>query len=648
MGFAPLSKADEDAIAAWIDGGASMAGASGKHWAYVKPFRIVLSKIRDRSGTNQIDSFIQSRLNQEGLRYSPEASRPTLIRRLSLDLIGLPPTLEEVDAFVNDKSPNAYEKVVDRLLASPHYGERQARPWLDLARYADTNGYEADRNRSMWPYRDWVIRALNDNMPFDQFTIEQIAGDMLPQATIEQRVATGFNRNTMLNEEGGIDQGEQRWMRLIDQVATTSQTWLGTTMACAQCHDHKYDPFSQKDFYKMLAFFERSDEPSFELPSPELDPKREELKKKIAESEGKVKPEELQKLKNELNALRGPRTLVMSENQMKAATTHLRIKGGYLSKGGLVGADVPAIMPRLPKGERPNRLGFARWLVSQDNPLTARVTVNRIWEQYFGRGLVETSEDFGTQGARPSHPDLLDWLACEFMDSGWDQKHIHKLIVMSATYRQSSVLRDDLRERDPQNVLLARGPRFRLEAEMIRDNALAISGLLSLKMGGPSVYPDQPEGTWDSPYSGERWNTSQGENKYRRGIYTFWKRTAPYPSFVLLDATSREACTVRRIRTNTPLQALALMNDPVYMEAAKALASRMRGESLDERLKLGFKLCTARLPSASEVRRLRDLYGGLQIKYRNDPEAAKKLGDDAAMTVVANVLLNLDETITRE
>ena len=663
LGFSPLSAAELATLSKWIDSGANFVAAPKAHWAYVAPSRPSLPKVSDPGWCrNEIDRFVMGKLDQAQLKPSAQASRVILIRRVTLDLIGLPPSPAEVDRFLADRSPDAYEKVVDRLLCSPQYGERQARPWLDLARYADTNGYEADYSRTMWPYRDWVIDALNRNEPYDQFTVDQIAGDMRPNASLSQRVATGFNRNVMFNTEGGVDQGEQRWLRLVDMVGTTSQTWLGITLQCAQCHDHKYDPFSQKDFYKFLAFFESADTPTLEL-RPELNDERRRLKAEIQSRQDALKglkesPEgakqQLNDLKKKLEAISGPTVLSFAENYKVRPQTLLRIRGGYLSPGEKVDADTPKSLARMPDGLPKNRFGLARWLVSKRNPLTARVQVNRMWENLFGRGIVETSENFGTQGAVPSHPELLDWLATEFLRRNWDLKAMNKLMVMSATYRQSSATTAKLTKIDPQNVLLARGPRFRMEAEMVRDNALAISGLLSLKMGGPSVFPSQPDGVWDSPYSGETWQTSAGEDRYRRGIYTFWKRTATYPAFTVLDATSREGCTVRRIRTNTPLQALALLNDPMYLEAAKGLAKRMDregGTSPRSKLQFGFRLCVSRRPTPKESDRLFRLYRTVYAKYAAKPELAKALGSDAedsARILLANVLLNMDETISKE
>ena len=544
LGFAPLNAHETAVIRAWIDAGAAWPdGANAKHWAYLPPKNVappaVHLKAYQNWPRNSIDYFVLARLEKEKLVPSLEAPKTTLLRRVTLDLTGLPPTVEETQAFLADTSKNAYEKVVGRLLASPRYGERQARGWLDLARYADTNGYEKDSRRSMWPYRDWVINAFNSDMPYDQFTIEQIAGDLLPNPTPSQIIATGFHRNTMYNDEGGVDRDEQRWLTIVDRVGTTASVWMGTTLMCAQCHNHKYDPFTQKDYYRFFAFFERAKEEDFKV---------------SADKDGKATAA----------------TLVMQEKpEATPPTTFVRIKGAFLSKGEQVSASTPAILPPMPAEAPVNRLGLARWLVSPENPLTARVAVNRCWEQLFGAGLVETTEDFGTQGRRPTHPELLDWLANHFAH-GWSLKSLLRLLVTSATYRQSSRITPALLAHDPANRLLARGPRFRMEAEMLRDITLAASGLLSPKIGGPSVFPLQPDGIWNNPYSGDTWKVSEGEDRYRRGLYTFWRRTSPYPAFTTFDASSREFCTLRRLRTNTPLQALTTLNDPAFFRAANA------------------------------------------------------------------------------
>ncbi|MBX7133094.1 MAG: PSD1 and planctomycete cytochrome C domain-containing protein [Fimbriimonadaceae bacterium] len=897
-GFAPLDEKETQLIREWIAAGAHVSTGPG-HWAYQPVVRPALPKIRRKAWVkNFIDAFVLSKLEAEGLSPSPEASKETLIRRVSLDLIGLPPTPAEVDAFLKDSKPGAYERVVDRLLKSPHYGERQARIWLDLARYADTNGYEADRTRQAYLYRDWVINAYNANMAFDRFTIEQIAGDLLPSATVDQLVATGFHRNSMFNEEGGVDPRESMYETILDRVATTSTVWLGSTMACARCHDHKFDPISQKDFYSMYAFFgnnvyeTRGDnnvgamkfyEPSMRIATPEQEKAQKTLTAKIAEldkvlsapipakeieewearltqpglfqtpavkieaaskseferqADGLIKPlgatpnqdkwtlsidlpngkwtglrietlpdnefpasgpgrassgnfilsrvdvevdgkplafgrkadliqggydlnglidqnpetgwaiypgqgkahelmlsfekpligpqklklvldmgsqqwpqhilgkirisateateperlvvnpevrsllgkkdrssaesavmekayamvrpsfrkaragrEEAQRQLQELQA-KIPFALVMKDKPAKGPLkAYVHSRGEFLSPTEEVFAATPAVLPPMKPTSPGNRLGLAEWLVSKENPLTARVQVNRMWEQYFGRGIVETSEDLGTQGSKPTHPELLNWLAAEFMERNWDMKAMHRLIVTSATYRQSSAISRDLLERDPRNELLARGPRFRMEAEMIRDSALAAAGLLNPKVGGPSVYPVQPDGIWDSPYSGERWMTAANEDRFRRGLYTFWKRTSPYPTFVALDAGSRETCVTRRIRTNTPLQALALLNDRAFLEAASGLANKMaEGRSDADKIRIGLRRVLSRYPSEKESARLVQLLLEMRKRYATNTGESKKLGESpelAALTMVANVILNLDEALTK-
>ncbi len=673
MGFKPMTTAQIGTITAWIQSGAKFEAKETTHWAYRSPVRPAVpawppgpsGQTATGFPRTPIDNFVWTRLAKEGLQPSPEAPPETLVRRLYLDLIGIPPTPEQLDRYLLDKGQDRYEKLVDRLLASPQYGERQAQKWLDLARYADTDGFEKDSNRTAWKYRDWVIDAYNRNLPYDQFTIEQIAGDLLPKATLDQKIATGFQRNTMLNLEGGVDKAEGMYDVIVDRVGTTSSVFLGATMACARCHDHKYDPFSQKDFYSLFAFFANNKfeprgndsvseqkywEPELRAPSPEQQGLIDALKLEIRDAAGDEKKLAAAKARLARVESQLPIALVLEERpRTTPLATKQRAKGAFTGDGPLVPADTPKILPPL-SSKDPDRRDLARWIVRKDNPLTARVEVNRMWEQHFGRGLVETSEDFGTQGSRPSHPELLDWLAVEFMDRNWDLKAMHRLIVTSATYRQSSRAEAKRFAKDPNNVLLARGPRFRLDAETLRDNALAIGGILSLKVGGPSVFPVQPDGIWDSPYSGERWMESKGEDKYRRGLYTFWKRTATYPTFMAFDATSRESCTVRRVRTNTPLQALAMLNDPVSMEAARGLADRMeRAGELDTQLAFGFRVATARMPNPDEITRLKRAYEGLLDRYAKDPEQSKKLAptpQKAALILTANVILNLDETLS--
>ncbi len=621
------------------------------------------------------------------------------MRRLSLDLIGLPPTPAEVDAAVRDASADWYEKVVDRLLASPHYGERMAQQWLDLARYADTNGYRLDNHRDVWQYRDWVIAAFNANKPFDRFTTEQLAGDLLPSATRAQRVATGFHRNTMVNFGNGSDPREYLAKAVSDRVITTATVWLGTTMGCAQCHDHKYDPFTQKDFYRLYAYFNGIAEKGLDgargNPQPVLldpSPEQAEHLSRLSAQQTAVANELVQscrtsagrswqrsfalaaryvrlgcdeaKLRREI-----PSTLVMEEMPRPRAT-HVLLRGDYLNEGDEVAPGVPEALPGVPPGSPPNRLGLARWLTDPANPLTSRVTVNRYWQLFFGTGIVRTLDDFGSQGEMPSHPELLDWLATEFVRGGWDVKALHRHIVLSATYRQSSHWTAVLRERDPDNRLLARGPRFRLDAETIRDNALAVSGLLDRRIGGPSVKPYQPAGLWEQVavggnFTSQTYEPSRGPDLYRRSLYTYWKRSLPPPALVTFDAPTRELCTACRSRTNTPLQALVLLNDPTYVEAARALGTRaMReaGPEPESRIAYAFRLCTGRLPTRRETEVLTGVLRQQQALFAEDREAAETLlrvgesrppaGHDArelaVWTALGNLLLNLSETITKE
>jgi hypothetical protein len=938
----PLTAAQVALIRSWIDQGAKWPGVepvaaadqSSKeepvHWAYRRPSRPPLPEVRNPGWVRTpIDRFVLARLEKEGLAPASDAPLETLVRRVSLDLVGLPPSPAEVDGVLADAAQNgkdaAYAALVERLLASPHYGERWARPWLDLARYADSQGFEKDLPRVMWKYRDWVINALNHDMPFDRFTIEQIAGDMLPNPTIDQLIASGFHRNAMTNEEGGIDPEEARYEMLVDRVNTTATVWLGTTLGCAQCHNHKYDPFTQKDYYRMMAFFQNSDfdaktfgdgtryfEATIDVPTPEQEAKRKaiqaeidtlqlkmkadtpalahaqaaweqemrteastswhvltpsrvgadggvvltagpdgsilasgsnpgetvytieaktllpavtairlealpdsslpkggpgrdpygnfqingieieangtratvtairaddavggtnadaffpkalprgataprgwridasredkrlarqivftldrplhatagltvrvkhqgaavgqslgrfrlsvtatEAPQRIVELPAKLRPvlempaaerteqqrkdlatfyrtvavslkptrDRIAELEKDLKAVGIPTALVMRERSgYERPAAFIRRRGSFMDKGEQVYAGVPAALHPLRDDQMPNRLGLARWLVDEENPLTARVAVNRAWEQFFGRGIVETSEDFGTQGSPPSHPELLDWLATEFMHQGWSQKAIHRMIVSSSTYRQASESTTVLMERDPYNRLLARGPRFRMEAEMVRDSVLAASGLLSAKIGGPSVFPPQPDGIWDIPYSSEKWTPSDGEDRYRRGLYVFIRRSATYPSFMTFDATSREHTTVRRVRTNTPLQALTTLNDEAYFEAARALAARVLREapassSIDvARATYAFRLVVTRRPNAAEIDRILASYQRQLERFQKDSAAAGKTikgfevadvdaAQQAAWTLVANALLNLDEALTKE
>ena len=954
-----LNQDQIDLIRRWISEGAE----AKDHWAFVTPQRPPLPQVKRVSWVrNPIDRYILARLESEGLDPSPEADPVTLVRRVSLDLTGLPPTPEEVDAFLADRSPGAYEKVVERLLSSRHYGERMALQWLDASRYADTHGFHIDSHRDMWLWRDWVIDSFNRNQPFDEFTIEQLAGDLLPGATAQQKLATGFNRNHMINFEGGAIPEEYQLEYVVDRVNTTSTVWMGLTMGCARCHDHKYDPIGQREFYRFSAFFNTIPEkgldgrkgnaaPVLKMPYPEQARRLTELRERLEVIEtrmpesrlkallreweapalaklpespregllahyeldhhtsdtsghyrhGKPRGEELVpaegkvrgalkfsirshvdlgdlagfertdsfsllawvRLRNEgdqaviarmddLEGLRGydlfvgdfkqhegpkysgplfmahlvhawpdnaikvrtltpvslnewhhlaltydgtgrasgvalyldgrrqevevlhdsltgsirterplllgrrhakgmfdgrmdevriydrnlqtheveqlalyhpirailqepeverteqkqqdllrfylerdapalyrelhreqealrrneqelqvavPTTMVMEEMGEPRDTVVLD-RGDYRNRGEKVEPGVPAALSPFPQDAPPNRLGLAQWLMDPDHPLTARVTVNRFWQMYYGAGFVKSAENFGSQGDQPDHPELLDWLATEFAASGWDVKGLQRLLVTSATYRQSSRVTPELLERDPENRLLARGSRFRLPAELIRDNALGASGLLVRTIGGPSVFPYQPPGLWKEMAYGEKYTAQvyvqgEGDDLYRRGLYTFWKRTIPPPTLTAFDAPDRETCTLRRPRTNTPLQALILLNDPTYVEAARALAQRtLKGTASNtrDRIRLAFRLAAGRVPDSRETPILDRILQQQRNYYRTDPEAARRLievGDSpfdpsldpvelAAWTTVTGSILNLDETITRE
>jgi uncharacterized protein DUF1553/uncharacterized protein DUF1549/cytochrome c len=674
---ATLTKDQIGLLTRWVSEGARYS----LHWSFEKPVRPSLPAVsRPDWPANAVDRFVLARLDRAGMTPSPLADPHMLARRLSLDLRGLPPSPADVDEFVQDPSPAAYERMVDRFLADPAFGERSARPWLDLARYADSAGYASDPLRTIWLYRDWVIDALNADMPFDQFTIEQIAGDLLPKPTTDELIATAFNRNTMTNTEGGTDDEEFRVAAIKDRVDTTMDVWMGLTIGCAKCHSHKFDPITQKEYYQFFALFNQTadrdlpdESPTLSVPSPMSDRQVAGINGRIAALKKRLAAvKEQKKLKRQIADLERSRTPVATVPVMrelppdKHRKSHVMIKGNFLVTADEVGPGVPAFFGSLPKNAPADRLALARWLVDRDNPLTARVAVNRVWSQLFGQGLVETEEDFGTQGKPPSHPELLDWLAVSYMEHGWDTKWLVRLIVTSATYRESSRITPEGLAKDPGNKLFARAPRFRLEAEMVRDQALALSGLLSGKMKGQSVFPPQPDGLWRAAFNGRdrAWTTSAGDDRYRRGLYTFWRRTIPYPSMTTFDAPSREICSVRRIRTNTPLQAFVTLNDPVYVEAAQALARRIvheGGASPEERCRYALRLCLATPPQQVQVDELISLLLAERKHYREDAKAAHALATEplgkvpagldepelAAWTVVANVLLNLDGVLTK-
>ena len=684
-----LSEMQVDLLKRWIAAGATYE----PHWAYVPPKRPLVPVVKDSAWPkNEIDRFILARLEAEGITPQPEADRATLARRLTLDLTGLPMAPEEIDTFVADASPDAVEKFVDQLLVHDGYGEHQARQWLDLARYADSAGYADDPPRTIWGWRDWVVKAFDANMPFDEFTIKQIAGDLLPNATLDDTIATAFHRNTLTNNEGGTIDEEFRTVAVIDRVNTTMSTWMGSTMACAQCHDHKYDPLSQKEYFQLYAILNntadadhKDESPVVGIPWEPVDTRRDAIKREITEIEAGIpalakpapadrpEPPEFQPARKLIDDLRAklaatPAVTVPVLEELagdKRRVTKIQLRGNWQNLGDEVTEGVPgAFHPAtVAAGQRVDRLALAKWLVDPANPLTARVIVNRIWERLFGIGMVSTSEEFGSQGELPSHPELLDWLASELVARNWDLKAIQRLIVTSAAYRQTSKCPPELVARDPENRLVACGPRVRLPAEVIRDQALAASGLLSRKKGGPSVHPPQPDIGLSAAFGGGLdWTTSTGEDRYRRAVYTTWRRSNPYPSMATFDVPSREVCTIRRPRTNTPLQALVTMNDPAYVEAAQALARRMireGGSTTADRALRGFRLVLARQPVAAEIDRLVRLHDDVLVDFQESPEDAKKMATDplgppppdltanladlAAWTVVANVILNLDE-----
>ncbi|NBR85778.1 MAG: DUF1553 domain-containing protein [Verrucomicrobia bacterium] len=742
-----LTPAQIDTVRRWIDAGAPYA----THWAFTPPVRPSVPNFRDSQFAirNSLDAFIADRLAKEGLRPSPEAPRETLIRRVTLDLTGLPPTPAEVDAFLADKSPQAYETLVDRLLASSRYGERMVWEWLDAARYADSNGYQGDQERTMWPWRDWAVKAFNENLSYDQFTIWQLAGDLLPDATRDQRLATGFVRNHMINGEGGRIAEENRIEYLFEQTETVGTVWLGATLNCSRCHDHKFDAYTMRDYYGLVAFFNQTPitggggspqtAPVMDFTTPEQTAKLKALgdevkrlgdevdrleltvfprpagkassdapsvkdypaepfaalKQKgaarnltqlrsLAKFRADKEPREHAQLLNQLiKAMEArddfkksvPRVMVM-EDMKQPRDTFMLVRGAYNKPTEKTTAAFPAALTSKSQAAPTNRLDLARWLASPENPLTARVTVNRFWQQFFGTGLVKTAEDFGVQGEKPSHPELLDWLATEFIRTGWDVKQLVRTLVTSATYRQSSKdapLPADVKKRtgsdtlfqlDPANRLLARGPRFRMPSWMLRDQALAASGLLVEQLGGPPVKTYQPSGIWeDATFGNKKYVQDHGGALYRRSIYIFWRRIVG-PT-VFFDVATRQNCAVKSPRTNTPLHALATLNDITYIEAARAMAERVllaEDATDDARIAHAFRLVTARRPSATEKQVLTASLNRLRTQYSADKEAALKLlavGESkrnekldttahAAWTGLCSLVLNLDEVVTKE
>ncbi len=735
----PLSTAEIAVLRRWIDAGATAPADAdplavqrqSDHWSFQPLAHVEVPAVRHAQLVrNPIDAFILAGLEAANLEPSPEADKATLIRRVSLDLTGLPPTIEQVDAFLADTHDEAYERLVDRLLSSPHYGERWGRHWLDIAHYADSNGYTIDGARSIWKYRDWVIDALNRDLPFDQFAIDQLAGDMRPDATREQRIATGFQRNTMVNEEGGTDQEQFRVEAVVDRISTIGSTFLGLTLGCARCHDHKFDPITQREFYQLFAIFNCGDEPTLQVPTEQQAKETPALAAEIkqalerlamvdansgsrqaewesmvastpAENREKLKlaaevlaaidvpapersKEQLELLRKEYQKIDPERvplakrieeleqqqqqineqittTLVMRERD-EPRETFVHIRGDFLNTGAAVQPGVPAVLlPLKVHGKRPDRLDFARWLVDPAQPLTPRVTVNRIWQRHFGQGLVATENDFGMQGELPSHPNLLDWLAGEFIAAGWSQKALHRLIVTSHTYRQSSGARADLAAADPYNKLLGRQQRLRLEAEVIRDVSLAASGLLTREIGGPGVYPPQPEGIYRFTQQKKFWGENKNEDRYRRGMYTYLWRSSPYPFLKTFDVPDAVVACTRRARSNTPLQSLTLANDRAFYEMAQGFAAKLLAQPAAgdrARAECAFRQALVRKPTDSELVRLLEYLESQRTEFVSDRAAALEVApqplgstppeEAAAWTMVARVLLNLDEFITRE
>lgn len=730
-----LTEREKQLFHDWIAEGAEY----GEHWAYLPPVRKELPKVKDTAWVrNGIDRFVLAMLEEKGSKPSPEAEKETLIRRVTLDLTGLPPTLEEIETFLADASPHAYEALLDRLLASPHYGQRMVWDWLDAARYSDSNGYQTDPERGMWPWRDWAVKAMNENMPFDQFTIEQIAGDLLPHATREQKLATAFLRNHMINGEGGRLPEENRIEYLFDQAETVATVWMGVTMNCARCHDHKYDPLTQREYYQLTAFFDKTEvtgqgrnphtPPVLDLTTEahhatlkQLEATHAEAARIVDEMELKIFPrpkgepasqsERIRNIENgryifvleEPAVKRAPQKFVylpglfgdefpeyaqalhrmwnawdareIYRNQMPVVMvmedsierdTYILNRGIYNDPTDqTVDPGFPAIMNGgVSESGKLNRLDLANWLMSDEHPLTARVTVNRYWQTFFGTGLLKQVENFGVQSPPPIHENLLDWLALEFKDSGWDVKAIHKRILMSATYRQSSKVTPASYERDPDNRLLARGPRFRLPSWMIRDQALAVSGLLVDKRGGKPVQPYQPEGIWqEATFGFTRYIQDHGDKLYRRSLYTFWRRIVGPP--VLFDSGTRQVCEVKVQRTNTPLHALTTLNAITFSEAARVFAERvlqMTSIHDADRLRTAFRMVTSRWPKEEE---LSILQGALDKYIRHFSSNADKAlevvsvgeahrngkletTEHAAWSTLCLMLLNLDETLTKE
>jgi hypothetical protein len=659
-----LNDNEKHLLKRWVEQG----GKYKKHWAFLLPQKVTPPVIDAGDGVviNEIDQFVIDRVLRKGLKQSKEADKERLIRRVSFDLTGLPPSVEMTERYLKDNRPNAYEIIVDSLLASPAYGERWTNYWLDVARYGDTHGYQDDLPRVMWPWRDWVIKAFNENMPYDKFVTWQLAGDLIPDANKEQLLASAFNRNHKISQEGGIVDEEYRVEYVADRANTFGKAFMSISMECSRCHDHKYDPITQKDYFSLYAFFNNLKETGFVLnlrtPEPYMRISKRDLEGelKFLNANRVIKSEKdtiLQMVMKEVPGIR---------------KSYVLNRGAYDAHGEEVTPDVPNSILPLKPGLPRNRLGLSQWLFDEKNPLTARVMVNRIWQEIFGKGLVATSEDFGNQGSIPSNPELLDWLAVDFRESGWDIKKLVHKMVTSATYRQSSTASAALREIDPENIYLSHSSRYRMNAEMIRDNALATSGLLNMEIGGPSVKPYQPEGIWEGvsvgDKSGYRGETSYivdtGNLVYRRSLYTYWRRTVPPPAMITFDNPMKEICEVRRTRTSTPLQALVLLNDPQIMEASRVLGAKLLVKNKgNSRLAItdAFRLITSRTAKANEADMLEQFYTTELKKYEGDLKAAKAVlktghhtidsrinaANAAAMMLTIQTIYNLDETISR-
>ncbi|MCH2060362.1 MAG: PSD1 and planctomycete cytochrome C domain-containing protein [Verrucomicrobiales bacterium] len=698
----PLSSEEQQLIRKWIEGGANYEA----FWSFVPAKKPPVPKVKKADwSSHPVDLHVLKRMEEEGLLPAEEADKRSLIRRLTFDLTGLPPARKDVRAFVSDENPKAYEQLVERLLASEGYGEHMARYWLDLVRFADTNGMHKDFFRNHAPYRDWVIRAFNENLGYDDFVRYQLAGDLFPEASNDQLVASGFNRLHLIIDRGTALPEESFFKNVVDRVTAVGTAFMGMTVHCASCHDHKYDPLTQKDFYSLFAFFNNIDaaaetagapknglQPPFMTlgtaqqkerlkqiddqmakMSPEVDKAKkqatdetEPAKKQDLTQEARALVAELQDLKREREHINRdmPRAMVMKERQ-EVRATHIMKRGQYDDPGDVVQRDAPGFLAPLKKsGEVATRMDLAEWFVSPENPLTARVAVNRFWQQFFGVGLVKTSEDLGAQGEMPSHPGLLDYLTVTFIESGWDIKALVRQIVLSKTYRQASVADPERFTKDPENRLLARGSRFRMDAEMIRDQILFTSGLLAQQMYGRSVKPPQPDGLWKAvTMIGERFRPDSGDAIYRRSLYTYWKRGMPPPQMTILNAPIRDACTARRERTNTPSQALLLLNENEYLKAARQLAMIALGPqdaNTVQRVAFIYETITSKLPDPAEQRVLATLVENLNEKYAANPELADQICSGmkvqeagkkaqlAAWTVLVNTLYNLDITKTRE